>query len=80
MIMPWYLFTPSFIRNPFDPNQYTLVTGLPPLCSGANRFTCAIQANDNLGQPIITFGTGVDIVWALLWRRDTVVVKLKPTP
>lgn len=81
MIMPWYLFTPtSTPRQTSNPNEYTLVTGNPPLCPGANNFLCAIQAIDNLGQPIIPYLLLAEISDALENRIDTTNVKLKPTP
>lgn len=79
--MPWYYYTPAGPPyNPCDPNQYTLVVGLPPGCPGANNYMCALQAVDSAGQPIITPDLCAEVATALQGRIDTTNVKLKPTP
>ncbi len=77
--MPWYSFTPlgSAPFSPADPNNYTLL-GSAPLCPGVNSFTCAIQANDNMGKPDIDFTLLAEIALALENRIDRTNVKLKP--
>lgn len=78
--MPWYQFTPAGSpRNPADPNSYTLVGSTPPSCPNPNNFTCAIQANDNSGQPIITAALQVELLIALENRTESTNVLLKPT-
>lgn len=53
--MPWYSFTPSGLNGDVcNPNNYTLLTTLPPTCPGSNNVLCAIQAIDNMGKPVIT--------------------------
>ena len=78
--MPWYRFTPGgfFFRDISNSNNYTLVGTTPPSCPNPNRSTCALQALDNGGKPIITRGTIVDIGWALLWDSESTTVLLKP--
>ncbi|MGJ1322849.1 hypothetical protein ACR780_09180 [Sphingobacterium faecium] len=77
--MSWYAFTPAGLpKNPCDPNSYTLIGNTPPSCPNPNNFLCAIQANDNLGAPIITFPLQCEIAIALQNRTDTVNVLLKP--
>lgn len=75
MIMPWYAFTPIPPScDPCDPNNYTLLGSIPPLCPPPNVFLCAIQAPDNMGKPrMIPCG---EIAYALLNRIDTANVLL----
>lgn len=77
--MPWYAFTPlAPLSYPDDPNQYTLIGATPPACPGANNFLCAIQAADNLGQPIITAALLEEMGTALENYADSTNVLLKP--
>lgn len=77
--MPWYQFTPGgFFRDISNPNNYTLIGNTPPSCPSPNNKTCAIQALDNSGKPIITIGTVVDILIALARDTESVNVLLKP--
>ncbi|QQD16042.1 hypothetical protein [Sphingobacterium sp. UDSM-2020] len=77
--MAWYVFTPSGLsRDPCDPNQYTLVGMNTPACSGVNNYLCAIQATDNMGQPIMTVMLICEIVRALENKTNSVNVFLKP--
>ncbi|MEJ5145361.1 hypothetical protein [Sphingobacterium sp. MYb388] len=76
--MPWYSYNnPGSIG---DPNSYNLEGNTPPSCPNPNNFICAIQANDNLGKPILTFGLVVAIADALQTRTESTNVLLKPTP
>ncbi|QQD16041.1 hypothetical protein [Sphingobacterium sp. UDSM-2020] len=76
--MPWYSFTPTLNPSePANPNEYTLL-GAVPSCPGNNNFLCAIQANDNMGQPIIDAALLAEISLALQNRIDRTNVKLKP--
>lgn len=78
--MPWYLYTPITIpRDPLNPNNYTLVVGLPPACPGLNNFICAIQSA-GVPQPIINQSLCEEMALALVNKIDTTNVKLKPTP
>ncbi|MEN5232879.1 hypothetical protein [Sphingobacterium faecium] len=77
--MPWYRFTPGgFFRDISNPNNYTLVGSTPPSCPFPKDSTCALQALDNAGKPIITRGTVIDILIALSTGSESVTVKLKP--
>ncbi|WP_400261338.1 hypothetical protein ACFX5U_15600 [Sphingobacterium sp. SG20118] len=77
--MPWYQFTPLGLpRDPTDPNQYTLVGSVPSSCPGSNDILCSIQANDNMGHPIITVALISEMVRALENKTTTVNVFLKP--
>ncbi|UZJ63249.1 hypothetical protein OKW96_12045 [Sphingobacterium sp. KU25419] len=78
-IMPWYQFTPPGLpKDPSDPNQYTLVGNTPAACPGINLRLCSIQANDNMGHPIITVALISEIALALENKTTTVNVFLKP--
>lgn len=71
--MPWYQFTG-------DPsNPYTLIGNTPPNCPSPKIHLCAIQAADNLGQPIITYQLTLEIVAALNNSTDSTNVRLRPT-
>lgn len=74
--MPWYIYTPSRRSSPTDPNNWTLVGSVPPFAPGPNYFLTAIQANDHLGQPIITSALRGEMAQALQNRRDTTNVLL----
>ncbi len=77
--MAWYAFTPAGNpRNPCDPNSYTLIGIIPPSCPNPNNRLCAIQAFDNMGQPIFTLALQCEIAIALQNRTDTVNVLMKP--
>lgn len=77
--MPWYAFTPAGNpRNPCDPNNYTLIGIIPPSCPNPNNWLCAVQAFDNMGQPIFTLALQCEIAIALQNRTDTVNVLMKP--
>ena len=77
--MAWYRFKPNgILRDPTDPNQYTLNGNVPPPCPGSNSTLCSIQAEDNMGHPIITVTLLSEIVWALENKITTVNVFLKP--
>ncbi|MNL55490.1 hypothetical protein D3C87_1789090 [compost metagenome] len=79
--MPWYLYTPVTIPpDVCNPNNYTLVGSIPPNCPNPNNFLCAIQANDNLGKPIITFALICEIANAVNNRTETTNVLLRPNP
>lgn len=79
--MPWYLYNPidSFPHNPVDPNNYDLIGSLPPSCPSPNNRLCAIQANDNLGNPIITQALASDMLVAIANSFETTNVLLRPT-
>jgi hypothetical protein len=74
--MPWYIYTPSHRSSPTNPNNWTLVGTVPPFSPGPHNFLSAIQANDNLGQPIITRALRGEIAQALQNRRGTTNVLL----
>lgn len=77
--MPWYSFTPPWINgNICDPNNYTLITILPPSCPGANNLLCAIQALDNMGKPVLTPALICEIGSSLQNRIAGVNVLLRP--
>lgn len=78
--MPWYSFTPIGATpfSPSDPNNYTLVGITPPTCPNPNNFICAIQANDNLGEPIFTVALLQEMLTALNNRTETTNVLLRP--
>jgi hypothetical protein len=70
--MPWYIFIP--------PNFWIIVGSLPPSCPFPKNYLCALQANDNSGQPIITLALQIEIANAVNNRTESTNVKLKPTP
>jgi len=75
--MPWYKFTPPGMGTPDvgDSSQYTLVGSNPPTCIG-NQKLCAIQAMDNMTQPILTFALVCEIANALNLRTNSTNVLL----
>jgi len=76
--MPWYEFTPTLSPSqPANPNEYTLIPNPLP-CPGSNEVLCVIQANDNMGKPILNLALVSEIALALQNRIDTTNVKLKP--
>lgn len=78
--MPWYQFTPPGLpRDPTDPNQYTLFGSTPASCAGSNLIICSIQADDNMGKPIITVALISEMVRALENKATTINVYLKPS-
>lgn len=79
--MPWYSFTPtgSAPFNVGDPNNYTLVGSTPPSCPNPNLHLCAIQANDNLGKPLLTdINLAFEIATAINSNIESVNVLLRP--
>lgn len=77
--MPWYSYTPiTFPGDIGDPNNYTLLTMLPPSCPGLNNYLCAIQAYDNMGYPILTPALICEIANALQNRMTGINVLLRP--
>lgn len=73
--MPWYQYNGGDICNP---NSYTLVGSTPTSCPSTNIHLCAIQASDNMGLPIITFGLVCQIANALQTSTESTNVLLKP--
>ncbi|MEJ5145365.1 hypothetical protein [Sphingobacterium sp. MYb388] len=73
--MPWYKYNGGDIGNP---NNYTNVGNTPPSCPNPNIRLCAIQAADNMGQPIITAALIMEISNALNNRVETTNVLLCP--
>lgn len=79
--MPWYLFTPSGIqRDPFDPNQYTLLQFSPTVCVGEKQYLHAVQAMDNMGSPVFSVALMREIGWAFENRMQSTNVLLKAHP
>lgn len=77
--MPWYQFTPpGLVKDPTDPNQYTLFGNVPAPCAGPNLILCSIQAADNMGKPIITCALISEIARTLENNTTSVNVFLKP--
>lgn len=77
-IMPWYLFCPTgFPADTSDPTFYQLPQSVPPNCPGQKNYLCAIQANDNLGSPIITAPLMLEIANAVNNRAESTNVKLR---
>ncbi|WP_400261322.1 hypothetical protein ACFX5U_15515 [Sphingobacterium sp. SG20118] len=73
--MPWYIYNGGDIC---DSNNYSLYGNNPPPCPNPNNFLCAIQANDNMGKPIIISLLVCEIVNAVNSRTETTNVLLKP--
>lgn len=85
--MPWYYFTPnSPLRNVGDSSNYTRIsnvppaTGLPTACLNPPNFSCAIQAMDNSGLPVITNALVLEIANALENRTNSTNVTLNVSP
>jgi hypothetical protein len=79
--MPWYVYNPG-ATNVSDPNNYGPPLTTAPACPGANEYLCAIQANDNLGHPILAgqIALFIEMANSLNSRTDGINVKLRPTP
>lgn len=79
--MPWYIYNPidTFPHNPADPNNFVLIGNYPPSCPSPKQKLCAIQASDNMGQPILTAALTVEIAVAVNNAMDTTNVILRPT-
>ncbi len=79
--MPWYLFNPidTFPHNTVDPNNYDPIGSIPPSCPNPNTKLCAIQANDNLGNPIITLALAGEMASAINNNFESTNVLLRPT-
>jgi hypothetical protein len=78
--MPWYLYIAGR-TDVSDPNNYTPAGTLPPNCPANKLFLCAIQANDNSGQPVLNnINLFIEIANAVNNRTETTNVKLRPTP
>lgn len=75
--MPWYQYNGI---NPSNPNAFTLIGNTPPNCAGPKTYLCAIQAQDNSGQPIITLELTLEIANAVNNRTESTNVRLRPTP
>lgn len=79
--MPWYSFNPidAFPHDTTNPNNYNLVGINPPNCPSPKLHLCAIQANDNLGLPIITGALVAEIANAVNNNFDFPNAILRPT-
>lgn len=78
--MPWFVFCPlgSVPYDICDPNNYVLVGSTPPICPSPKIYLCAIQAANNIGQPLLTFPLLCEIATAVNNRVETVNVLLRP--
>jgi hypothetical protein len=74
-IMPWYKYNGG---DPGNPNNFDLIGSTPPSCPSPNNRLCAIQASDNMGQPIITAALVAEIASAVNNRMETTNVLLCP--
>lgn len=75
--MPWYIYT--LINGDIcDVNNYTLYGPTAPLCGTPKLHLCAIQANDNMGRPILTSVIVCEIASALQNKTESTNVRLKP--
>ena len=77
--MPWYVYDPA-ATNVANPNNYGPPLVPPPVCPSPKNFLCAIQANDNLGAPLLTPALFIEMANALNSRTESINVKLRPTP
>lgn len=72
--MAWFSFTGS---NPTQPSNYSLVGPTPPSgCSGTDQI-CAVQANNNGGQPDLNAALKDEMILALHNRTASTNVQLK---
>ncbi|MEN5232884.1 hypothetical protein [Sphingobacterium faecium] len=78
--MPWYSYNPidSYPHNPLNPNNYTLIGIVPPLCPDPNDFLCAIQSAGG-AKPTISSGLCQQMVIALANKIETSNILLRPT-
>ncbi|WP_312398412.1 hypothetical protein [Sphingobacterium sp.] len=74
--MAWFSFTGT---NPSDPSHYTLVSSQPS-CLGTPQQLCAIQANNEDGNPDLNDAILSEMTEALNDQKNTTNVKLKVRP
>nr|WP_315398923.1 hypothetical protein [uncultured Sphingobacterium sp.] len=77
--MPWYVFNPSGPSPHPIGNMafYDAPQILPPDCPGPKISLCAIHAEDNQGEPIITTDLALEIVTALSNKEESANVRLR---
>jgi hypothetical protein len=77
--MPWYVYNAGG-TNISNPNNYTFIGSIQPTCTTPKNYLCAIQANDNSGQPILNdINLFIEIGNALNNYTESTNIKLRAT-